>query len=378
MKIGDKMRTIVILAGRYLPGYKDGGPVRTLINLTDCLGEEYRFKIITNDRDHGDVKAYDNISYDKANKVGKAEVWYVEPNGFKMSVIVKLTRDADVIYICGPYDDYAYKTLLLKRLGKIKKPIVIAAMGSFSVGAFQIKAKKKKLFVNTMKLLGLFKSIAWSVTSELEKEDVKRIIGDTAKCLIAEDLPRKVPELCREKSHSGIRIIFLSRISEKKNLLYAVKVLSNIKCKLLFDIYGPMEEPRYWSKCEEELNKLSDNIQWSYKGMADSENIVSIFSKYDVFLFPTMGENYGHVIFEALAGGCIPIISDQTPWNDLEKRECGRVISLSEPKQFIKAINEITSLSVDELFAMQRNANSYAKEKYAESVNFTGYRQIFG
>ena len=30
-------------------------------------------------------------------------------------------------------------------------------------------------------------------------------------------------------------------------------------------------------------------------------------------------KNYGHVIFEALAGGCIPIISDQTPWNDIEK-----------------------------------------------------------
>ena len=51
------MRTIAILCGRYLPGYKDGGPLRTIGNICDCLGTEYRFKIITNDRDHGDTIA---------------------------------------------------------------------------------------------------------------------------------------------------------------------------------------------------------------------------------------------------------------------------------------------------------------------------------
>ena len=53
------------------------------------------------------------------------------------------------------------------------------------------------------------------------------------------------------------------------------------------------------------------------------KKVIETFSKYDVFLFPTKGENYGHVIFEALAGGCIPIISDQTPWNDIEQAGCG-------------------------------------------------------
>lgn len=34
-----KKRRILILNGRYLPGYKDGGPVRSIKNLTDRLGE---------------------------------------------------------------------------------------------------------------------------------------------------------------------------------------------------------------------------------------------------------------------------------------------------------------------------------------------------
>ena len=48
-----KKRRILILNGRYLPGYKDGGPVRSIKNLTDRLGEKYDFRILTVDRDHG-------------------------------------------------------------------------------------------------------------------------------------------------------------------------------------------------------------------------------------------------------------------------------------------------------------------------------------
>ena len=76
------MKKIAILCGRYLPGYKDGGPVRTLINLTNCLGKEYNFIIITNDRDHGDKEPYKGIKYTEPNKVGDAEVWYLKPKGF--------------------------------------------------------------------------------------------------------------------------------------------------------------------------------------------------------------------------------------------------------------------------------------------------------
>ena len=38
-------KDILIIMGRYLPGYKDGGPVRSIKNLVDYLGDEYNFKI---------------------------------------------------------------------------------------------------------------------------------------------------------------------------------------------------------------------------------------------------------------------------------------------------------------------------------------------
>ena len=41
----------------------------------------------------------------------------------------------------------------------------------------------------------------------------------------------------------------------------------------------------------------------SYLGAVLPENVQGILSKYDLFVLPTRGENYGHVILESLATG---------------------------------------------------------------------------
>ena len=372
------MRKIAILCGKYLPGFKDGGPVRTLINITECLGDEYDFKIITGDRDHGDTEPYPNITYDAPNRVGKADVWYLPPKGFTFKKIKQLTKDVDVIYCFGPYDGYSCKSMILKRFGKIKQPLVIASMGTFSKGALGIKSFKKKLFFRVCKFFGLFKRVVWSVTSKIEEQDVKRVVGDNAKCYIAEDLPRKIPEYNAIKEEGPLRIIFLSRICKIKNLLYAIEVLSKIKENVIFDVYGTIEDKEYWLECEKELKRLPSNIKWSYNGVVPTDKVLEIFSKYDVFMLPTLGENYGHVIYESLASGGIPVISDRTPWRNFEELKCGYVISLDNKEEFIDRIRILANMPKNEIKLMSENAYALAKEKCESSLKNTGYREIFG
>ena len=52
-------------------------------------------------------------------------------------------KKVDIVYCCGPYNDYAIKAMVLKKLGFFKMPLVIASMGSFSKGALSIKSKEK-------------------------------------------------------------------------------------------------------------------------------------------------------------------------------------------------------------------------------------------
>ena len=72
------MRKVLIITGRYVPGFRDGGPVRSILNLTEWLGEEYDIRIMCLDRDHGDSAPYPNIRRDEYNEVGRAKVWYTE------------------------------------------------------------------------------------------------------------------------------------------------------------------------------------------------------------------------------------------------------------------------------------------------------------
>lgn len=370
------MKKVLILIGRYLPGYKDGGPVRTIKNLTDSLGDEYQFYILTNDRDRGDNTPYLDIQYETWNDVGKAKVCYVKPNGFKLNLIKTLSENVDIVYCCGPYDNYAIKAMLLKKLNIIKKPLVIASMGSFSKGALGIHSVKKKTFIKIMKFLGLFKNIIWSVTSVVEEGELKATIGKKVICMIAEDLPRNISiKHVHQKKKNELKIIFLSRICEMKNLLFAIQILKKVNKKVIFDIYGNIEDPIYWKKCKNELkNSL---IEWHYKGECDSEKVPETFANYDVFLFPTLGENFGHVIGEALLGGCIPIISDRTPWSDLEKNNCGKVIFINDESEYVKAINYYYSLDNSEFKQNSIVAQTYIYKKNINSIEHTGYLEIF-
>lgn len=371
------MRKILILMGRYLPGHKDGGPLRTMINVTDMLGDEYDFYIACLDRDHGDTVPYPNIKRDEWNRVGKANVWYVSPGGFTDELIMQLADGKDLIYLSSFYDDYGYKTLILKKKGKITIPVALASMGVFSKGALAQKALKKKLFITACKMTGLFKGITWSVTSELEANDVKKAIGNKINYVVAEDPPRSSVSGRLSAHHTPARVVFLSRISPKKNLIGAIKAFYHTKSEMIFTIYGPIEDKEYWNKCKEALEKLPKNIKYVYKGDVLSENVQNTLAEHDIFLFPTLGENYGHVIFEALSVGCIPVISDQTPWESIMHDDAGFILPLtSDMSNYSNVMDRLAEMSIEERYTISERAVNIAKEKVEASIGQTGYRKI--
>lgn len=372
------MKKILIVIGGYLPGYKVGGPVQTIKNMTDHLGEEYEFYILTADRDLGDDKAYETIQYGQWNKVGKAKVWYVVPGGFTSQIIQKLSENMGLIYVCGCFNDYARNIMRLKRKGKLRQPVVIAPMGLFSPGAFRIKYVKKKTYITICKLLGWFHNVVWCVTGEHDRQDVWRIIGKKAQCYLAENIPRRMECLPEPiaKEQGAMRVVFLSRISPKKNLDYAIEVLQKVKGNVTFDIYGVMEDPKYYALCQEKIKSLSENIVCKYRGGVEAHRTLEIFGQYHVFLFPTRGENFGHVIYEAMAGGCIPVISDRCPWKMLEQKQAGRVLPLEDKEVYAKALQEFTDMDQAQYEQWQKRVAEYAWD-FGQRVDGNGYRKVF-
>ena len=376
------MRRVLIIAGRYLPGYRDGGPVRTLVNLTEWLGDEYDIRIMCHDRDHGDEHPYPGIVCGEYNTVGRAKVWYTPKHS--EDEMIKLSADADVVYVAGLYDAYARLAMKLAKTGRIKTPLYVAPMGSFSPEAFKIKGFKKCLFIRYMKLTGSFSDVIWSVTSEREKEELMSVLGADQKCVIATDLPRKqITDHNRIKEKGKLDLVFLSRICTKKNLISVPDILRHTDDDntVKLDIYGPAEDAAYLHECMSKLDAVKKThplFKWEYKGEADSEKVPEILANHDALIFPTLGENYGHVIAESLGALCIPIISDTTPWLDLEEEGCGYVCCVNDKAAFAKAVDTLAAMTEEEIGQKRDRCRSYITSINSSCAADTGYRKIFG
>lgn len=344
--------TILALNQYYLPGYKAGGPIRTLANMVERMGDEFRFKIIAGDRDSGDVAPYPSARPGEWQAVGKAEVYYLAPSQRSIWTIRRLLRsvDYDVLYLNSFFSFwYTIVPLGLLRLGLIpRRPVVVAPRGEFSPGALSIKRAKKKTFIVLARSMGLYRGVLWQASSDLEAEDIRHWMGRTARIKVAPNIPDRmdIEEVLRRqgKEPGRLRAVFLSRITEKKNLLWALDLLRSIRGKVEFDIYGSVADPIYWEKCCKIIAEMPANVRVRYKGVAPHEMVRSIFSEYDAFLFPTLGENFGHVVLEALSAGCPVVMSDTTPWRDLEARGVGWVLPLTDRSAFVEVLERLVDM----------------------------------
>ena len=93
-----------------------------------------------------------------------------------------------------------------------------------------------------------------------------------------------------------------------KNLEFLISVLSKIKSEIEFNIFGPKEDMNYWEKCKIDLKKLPSNIKVNIENEISHNKVLDVFSKNDLFAFPTKGEALGHIILESLSAST-PVLS---------------------------------------------------------------------
>ena len=103
------------------------------------------------------------------------------------------------------------------------------------------------------------------------------------------------------------------------------------------------------------IHKLPSNVTANYCGLLRPEQVKTVFSNYDLFFFPTRGENYGHVIAESLSVGTPVLISDQTPWLNLSEDFLGWDFSLLKKDLFVQTIEYLAGLpSIDRISLRQK------------------------
>jgi glycosyltransferase involved in cell wall biosynthesis len=377
-------KKILIFIDWYLPGFKAGGPIQSCANLVEHLSDEFDFYIATRDSDYTSSEAYPDI---------KANEWLPRPDGSHIYYFSQdqLTRknirtliantEYDIVYLNGIYSVYftLYPLIYLRK--KRDKLVVLAARGMLAKSAISVKKTKKTFFLRSVKVLQLFNRVLFHASNEREKFDIETQFGPKARIHIAGNLASKNVILAnpsRVKESGSLTLVNIARIAPEKNLLYALNILHKLAgMRIDFDIYGPIYDETYWAVCKQVIGQMPDGIHVEYKGSLEGSVVPATLGKYQFLFMPTSGENFGHIILQALGSGCPLLISDRTPWRNLQTKRCGWDISLEKEDHFITAIRDCAAFNQAEFNLLSQNAFAYAKQYQNDSQTVLENRRLF-
>lgn len=368
---------IFIFIDWFYPAYKAGGPVKSVFNLVQALSDDFDFSIVTSNRDV-DGEELDVVPNEWAEFQG-IKVIYLSNEKQRANVYRELFKEnqADAVY----YNSLFSKKFTLKPYRAFRRydcPQIIAPRGMLGSGALAIKPLKKKAFLRLTKPLILAsKNTLWHATSDQEAEEIRKVYGKKAKIKVAQNLSSaKVERANVQKDKGVLKLVFLSRLAEKKNLLFVLEIMQALKNEsgLSLDIYGPIEEQAYWRKCQK---IIESDARIQYKGVIKPHEIAATLQQHHFYILPTLHENYGHSIVEALLAGVPIIISQYTPWRNLKAAGVGADLDLEQREEWGNYLKEALALTQADYEEMVGNCFRFAEEYVLDPKTVEDSKKLF-
>jgi glycosyltransferase involved in cell wall biosynthesis len=112
-------------------------------------------------------------------------------------------------------------------------------------------------------------------------------------------------------------------------------------------------------------------------GVLEHKEVANVFRAHDLFFFPTHGENYGHVIMESLLAGTPVLISNTTPWLNLDKAGIGWDLPLDNMAEFVDKIHLSAQLSNKLRIEWRKRVRSFALDQSTDPDILAAHRSLF-
>jgi len=379
------LKKILVFIDWYLPGYKAGGPIKSCVSLVERLSNSYHFRIVTGDTDLNETEPYKNINPNEWNITSKGtEVFYCSGSFLNKKNIKKLILEEqpDIVYLNSMFSLYfTLIPLLVIRQNKIPCKVVVAPRGMLSKGALALKPLKKKIFLIVAKLMDLFGKVTFHASTQIEFREIEEVFGHKTPILHAINLTPdvKVQKVPRNKIAHQMKLVYVGRISEVKNLLQCLKVLSKTlpENKIEFDIYGPHDDESYFELCKNEIVALPAHVNVNLKGPADNAGVTALLVNYHFMFLLSMNENYGHAIVEGFTAGLPVIIGDRTPWKGLEQKKCGWDLSLENESKIVEVVNIAASMNQEVYDEWSGAASDFARQIHENKQAIDDHHKLF-
>lgn len=374
--------TLLFMYDYFYPAYKAGGPIQSLTNLVLSLQEDFDIYVLTSAYDLNDHRVHEQIKINAWNRVilpnstVAINVWYSgtgQPGIRTIKHIIKQINPSSV-YLNGIFSP---RFVMLPLLGIKAVKAIVCPRGMLQPGALAGKSFKKRLYLSVIKLTGLAGKVFWHATNQEEASDIRREFGDASSIFIAGNIPKKPVEKVQPilKTPGELRLVYLSLISEKKNLIQLIECISQISEHVSLDIYGPVKDRSYWNDCLQAISKSGGKV--NYQGDVLPEKVQDIFSQYHASVLLTRGENFGHALYESLSAGRPIITSYFTPWNALSVKKAGWNVDISNNREIISVIHALCGMDPQIYQEICIGSYQLAKEYYQHGFETDIYKKYF-
>ena len=365
---------VLVFVDWYLPGYRAGGPIQSVASLVAHL--PCRFSIVTSCYDHATSEPYRNVPTNRwLERSSNERVLYLNKRlSLRQLRSLIAERPYHRILINSLFSvQFAILPLIACRRMAAQERVVLAPRGMLKPGALTLKAPKKKLFIQAAKTLGWFRGITWLASSSDEAREIATHFGSKSKVVVAPNLPRRmIIRRSRPHKEAGkLDLYTVARVSPEKNLLQGIEWLGQLDGPVTWNVYGTLQSAEYLAQCRLAAAAYK-RLNVMFHGEIAPHDIPERAAKHHFMFLPTLGENYGHSIAEALGSGIPVIVSDQTPWRNLENDSLGWDLPLSTADfmpVLLRCLNMDNDLYTQLCLGTETNGPSRVRDEAAVEAN---------
>ncbi|ROO51239.1 glycosyltransferase involved in cell wall biosynthesis [Micromonospora sp. Llam0] len=338
---------VLVTAGYFHPGWRAGGPVRSVSDILELAGDDIDTTLLTRDHDLGRDKPYPGLS-GRWTRFGRTKVFYLGPrHPAHWRTLWRTLRPArfDLLYVNSVWSIFSLLPIALVRIGLLRADhILIAPRGEFGSAALALHRVRKRIFLAGWRWMLAGPRVTWHATTPGEAADIRRVLPRARIGVVAIGSgPEPGPAPDRPAATGPARLVFIGRISPMKNLDLVLAALAHVPVPVRLDIYGPVGDPAYWQRCQRLLDALPGPAVVDYHGELHPGQVRETFSRYDAFVLPTQGENFGNAIAESLSAYCPVLCSDRTPWTTVLRDGGGLVLTELNPAALAALITQVAT-----------------------------------
>lgn len=340
----EPLARVLIFGGHFLPGYKAGGPVRSLKAVLDSTDPSTSCDVVVYDRDLGDEVAYAGLG-GQVVRYGPHLLFYMNvrsPRDWMTLSRRVLGRRYDLVMLHSLWEiSFAVVPMLAVVVRAVAtKAVMLAPHGQLSEGAMAMKGLSKRALILLWRRLVRQVPFLWHSTAAHERDDILRFFPAAEVITTTGGMGPEHADDVRPSLAGTPCFIFLSRISPMKNLDVVLSSLALSQEALVLDVYGPVGDAGYWARCQGIIDTLPGHVSVRYHGPVEPSEAQALFASHDAFLLPTQGENFGHAIAESLSVGCPVVCSVNTTWTEVLVRGGGSAVADLSPQSYAAAVKE--------------------------------------